>query len=133
MENIYEQLKGKELEITKKGTFNYSSWSDVWDEVLQFDDKATFEVHETEKGFPAFINITGGLVKVSVTIKELTRSQWLPIMNNFNASIPKDSIKSTDVNKTIQRCLVKCIALFGLGLYIYQGEDLPTDDKHETN
>ena len=30
-----------------------------------------------------------------------------------------------DVNKAIMRCLVKNLAMFGLGLYIYAGEDLP--------
>ena len=30
-----------------------------------------------------------------------------------------------DINKTIMRCLVKNLAMFGLGLYIYAGEDLP--------
>ena len=26
------------------------------------------------------------------------------------------------------RCLVKCLALFGLGMYLYQGEDLPKEE-----
>ena len=36
-----------------------------------------------------------------------------------------------DVNKTIMRCLVKNLAMFGLGLYIYAGEDLPEGDADE--
>lgn len=32
-----------------------------------------------------------------------------------------------DVNKTVMRCLVKNLAMFGLGLYIYAGEDVPSD------
>ena len=132
IKNIYDQLKTIKLEISKKNKFNYASWSDVWDAVLSVDPNATYEVHEAPSGFPAFINSMGGLVKVSVTIKEVTKTQWLPIMNNYNQSIPKDTIKTTDVNKSIQRCLVKCVALFGLGLYIYRGEDLP-EDQSENN
>ena len=37
-----------------------------------------------------------------------------------------------DINKTIMRCLVKNLSLFGLGLYIYQGEDMPNDDDDST-
>jgi len=124
-ENIYKQLKSVELDKAKKGKFSYASWSDVWETVINFDDKAIYEVGETEGGFPAFINSTGGIVKVKVTIKGLSRTQWLPIMDFRNQSIPKDKITTMDINKTIQRCLVKCVALFGLGLYIYKGEDLP--------
>ena len=33
-----------------------------------------------------------------------------------------------EINKTIMRCLTKNLAMFGLGLYIYAGEDLPEDE-----
>lgn len=36
-----------------------------------------------------------------------------------------------DINKTIMRCLTKNLAMFGLGLYIYAGEDLPENEKEE--
>jgi len=126
----YQHFKKVQLATEKKTGFTYASWSCVWEKVIEYDDKATFEVHETEKGFPAFINSTGGMVKVSVTIKEITRTQWLHIMGYGNKSLTKEQITSTEINKHIQRCLVKCIALFGLGLYIYKGEDLPEkEDK----
>ena len=70
---------------------------------------------------------------------------WLPVMDNKNKAMKLspynyqvwDSYKKQyveksvaaatmfDVNKTIMRCLVKNLAMFGLGLYIYAGEDLP--------
>ena len=60
----------------------------------------------------------------------------LPVMDNFNKSIPFERVTSFDVNKAIMRCLVKCIALHGLGLAVYAGEDLPdetTDDAPKTS
>ena len=128
----YAELSIIELETEKKGNFNYASWSDVWDEVIKYDGAATYEVKETDKGFPAFINSTGGLVCVKVTIKGITRSQWLPIMDYRNQSIKKDLITSMDINKSIQRCMVKCVALFGLGLWIFKGEEFKNDEENKT-
>ena len=122
--NIYNKVKKIKLKTRKYNNNDYATWSDVWNEVLKVDDKATFHVHETEKGFPAFINSTGGLVKVSVTIKGVTRTQWLGLMVGYSfRPITKEMITTNDIQNTIQRCLVKCIALFGLGLSIYQGEE----------
>lgn len=42
-----------------------------------------------------------------------------------------DAATMMDVNKTIMRCLVKNLAMFGLGLYIYAGEDLPEGEQPE--
>ena len=63
---------------------------------------------------------------MSVTIQGLTRTEILPVMDNINRAIPEPT--ATDINNSIKRCLVKCFALFGLGLYIYQGEALPFQD-----
>ena len=50
-------------------------------------------------------------------------------MDSRNTSIPLENVTSMDVNKTIQRCITKAIGRHGLGLYIYQGEDLPEDTE----
>jgi len=63
------------------------------------------------------------MVKVSVTIKGDTKSCVLPVMDNRNRAITNPDAFS--VNTAVMRCLAKCIAMFGLGLYIYAGEDLP--------
>ena len=55
---------------------------------------------------------------------------WLPVINHQNKPIPKPT--SFDVNTAKMRCLVKCLAMYGLGLYIYAGEDLPDIDYQET-
>ena len=66
-------------------------------------------------------------VKVGVTVNNIEHIEELPVMNNKNASVGVGEVTSTLVNKSIQRALVKAIARHGLGLYIYAGEDLPTD------
>jgi hypothetical protein len=38
-----------------------------------------------------------------------------------------------DINTSIQRCLVKAIALHGLGLNVYAGEDLPANENVTPN
>jgi hypothetical protein len=65
------------------------------------------------------------MVRTEVFADDLTYEMWLPIMDMRNNAIL--SPKMTDVNKTIMRCLTKNLAMFGLGLYIYAGEDLPED------
>lgn len=64
-----------------------------------------------------------GEVRCSLTVDGITRTCWLPVMDYKNKAIPNPN--SRDLNDTKMRCLVKAIALFGLGLYIYAGEDIP--------
>ena len=52
-------------------------------------------------------------------------------MNNYNQAIKKEMITTTDINKSIKRCLVKCLAYFGLGLWVYQGEELPPEEEEK--
>ena len=71
----------------------------------------------------------GFFVKVSVTIDGITRSQIHPVLDNRNQTIEKPN--ANDINTSIMRCLAKAIALHGLGLYIFAGEDLPEPDQLE--
>ena len=68
-------------------------------------------------------------VNVAVTVQGVTHSMWLPVMDNRNKSIVNPTTR--DVSDARMRCLVKCIAMFGLGIYIYAGEDLPESTKTE--
>jgi hypothetical protein len=65
----------------------------------------------------------GYFVEVAVTVEGITHSQIHPVLDNNNRPIA--SPNSFQINTSIQRALVKAIALHGLGLYIYAGEDLP--------
>mgnify|MGYP003114317118 FL=1 len=70
-------------------------------------------------------------VKTGVTIEGVEHIEYLPVMNNYNKSIPLEEITSFNVNSSIQRSLTKAIARHGLGLYIYAGEDLPESSEPE--
>ena len=70
-------------------------------------------------------------VFVTIDIDGLTRSMWLPVMDYKNNAISNPN--SRQVSDAKMRCLVKCIAMFGLGHYVYAGEDLPpSSDEEET-
>lgn len=71
------------------------------------------------------------MVSSSVTIEEKTRNMFLPVMDNYNKAVQNPTAR--EISDTRMRCLVKNIALFGLGFYIYAGEDLPTDEPSPTN
>ena len=120
----------------KKGRFTYLSWAYAWSEIKKVDENATFVVHENVNQMPFFYdaNFTklGAFVKVSVTVNNITHTQTHPILNNNNAAVAVDSINSFMINTSIQRALAKAIALHGLGLYIYAGEDLPEVETTET-
>lgn len=119
----------------KKGNYDYLSWSDAVQYVLSVYPDATWETHEFDipvdrdgwTKHPYMLTESGCFVKVSVTIEGITRTEVHAVMDNYNKAIKEPT--ATQINNSIKRCLVKCFALFGLGLYIYRGEDLPEDDK----
>tara|TARA_R110000787_G_scaffold142738_2_gene256417 strand:+ start:398 stop:925 length:528 start_codon:yes stop_codon:yes gene_type:complete len=116
----------------KKGKFTYLSWSFAWAELKKVSPTATAKVyHDKNTNMPYFASKAGVMVKVGVTVDGLEHVNYLPVMDFRNASIPADKVNMMDVNKTIQRCTVKAIALHGLGLYIYAGEDLPEEPMRE--
>lgn len=115
----------------RKGNLTYLSWAWAWAEVLKIDSAARYTVHEWADVPLCYLRNGTALVKVSVTINGDTKSCLLPVMDNRNKSIVDPD--SFAVNTAIMRCLTKCIALFGLGLYIFAGEDLPEGEKPEPN
>ena len=122
--SVFQTLK--DVDISKlaeqKGKFDYLSWAHAVREMLKVFPEATWEVHEYD-GMPYMETTTGYYVKVSVTIEEITRTQIHPVLDNKNQAIEKPS--TFQINKSIQRCLAKAIALHGLGLVLFAGEDLP--------
>ena len=128
--------------IEKKKDLTYLSWPYAWAEVKKKYPSATYKIHLFgEKQLPyVFDENVGYMVFTDVTINDLTHTMWLPVMDSanktmksnpytystkFKKDIPVEAATMFDVNKTIMRCLVKNLAMFGLGLYIYSGEDLP--------
>lgn len=138
--------------VEKKNKLTYLSWAWAWAEVKKLYPDATYKIWKDEHNRPYVYDETlGYMCYTSVTINGETLEMWLPVMDGANKSmkadpytykvkdwyesksqnkdIYKDKVCEAatmfDINKTIMRCLVKNLAMFGLGLYIYAGEDLP--------
>jgi hypothetical protein len=109
--------------VEKKGGFSYLSWPFAVAQLRLFDPTATWEVRRFD-GLPFLITDAGVFVEVAVTVQGVTLSQIHPVLDGRNRPLMAPS--AFDINTSIQRCLVKAIALHGLGLYIYAGEDLPS-------
>ncbi|MBU8770293.1 Sak single strand annealing protein [Cytobacillus oceanisediminis] len=124
--NYYEELSKINVSdhVEKKGRFSYLSWAWAVDVLRKHDPTATWEVIRFE-GMPFMKTECGYFVEVAVTVQGVTLSQIHPVLDNSNKPIAKPN--AFQINTSIQRCLVKAIALHGLGLYIYAGEDLPMD------
>lgn len=132
MPNVFNTLNNVDVsdKIKEKGGLSYLSWASAWAEVKKRYPDAEFMVYPQtidEHGNVRFWHDDGktGWVEVGVTIEGIEMVEVLPIMDFKNKAIPADSITSTDANKTMKRCLVKACALHGLGLYVYDSEDLP--------
>lgn len=111
--------------VEKKGNLSYLSWAWAWHFVKKNYPDANYKVYESENGLPYFTDGRTCMVKTSVTINGIEHTEYLPIMDNMNRSIPVEKVTSFNVNTAIQRSLTKACARHGLGLYIYAGEDLP--------
>lgn len=112
--------------VEKKGQFSYLSWPYAVAQLRLVDPAAHWEVRRFD-GLPYLKADAGHFVEVAVTVQGITLSQIHPVLDGKNRPIFEPS--AFDINTSIQRCLVKAIALHGLGLYIYAGEDLPESDK----
>lgn len=108
--------------IERKGGFAYLSWPFAVAQLRTVDPAATWEVRRFN-GLPYLATETGVFVEVAVTVQGVTLSQIHPVLDGRNR--PLLAPTAFDINTSLQRCLVKAIALHGLGLYIYAGEDLP--------
>ncbi|MBK6470322.1 MAG: DUF1071 domain-containing protein [Betaproteobacteria bacterium] len=108
--------------VEKKGGFSYLSWPFAVAQLRMAEPTASWEVRRFE-GLPYLATEAGVFVEVAVTVQGTCLSQIHPVLDARNRPIPQPT--AFDINTSIQRCLVKAIALHGLGLYIYAGEDLP--------
>ncbi len=112
----------------KKGGLTYLSWAPAWAEFKKLYPDASYKINEFDGIFCSGNEKMGYMVQTSVTAGELTYEMWLPVMDMRNNTILQP--KMTEINKSIMRCLTKNLAMFGLGLYIYAGEDLPDAPKN---
>lgn len=107
----------------KKGNLTYLSWCWAWAEFKKVYPDATYQVKMFDEVPYVHDSDTGYMVFTSVTAGGITYDMWLPVMDARNKALKQADM--FDINKAIMRCLTKNLAMFGLGLYIYAGEDLP--------
>lgn len=112
--------------VEKKGNFCYLSWPFAVSELRKADPLASWAVVRFN-GLPYLATETGYYVEVAVTVEGVTLSQVHPVLNGQNKPIQNPT--AFDINTSIQRALVKGIALHGLGLSVYAGEDLANLDQ----
>lgn len=140
--NVFETLNNVNVNghTEEKNGLTYLSWAWAWAEVKKAYPEANYTIEKFD-GLPyVYDENTGYMVYTTVTIEGIIHEMWLPVMDGANKAMKskpytyKDrygkektvtAATMFDVNKTIMRCLVKNLAMFGLGLYIYAGEDLP--------
>ena len=129
--NYFTQLANIDVSqhLETKGQFSYLSWPYAVQQLRSFDASATWEVRRFE-GLPYLCTEFGTFVEVAVTVKSVTLSQIHPVLDQENKPLIVPSV--FDINTSIQRCLVKAIALHGLGLNVYAGEDLPHSESDGT-
>lgn len=107
--------------VQKKGNLSYLSWAWAWSTMMERYPESyyVFQDHRTENGTV--------MVECVLTIHEgeevATRTMWLPVMDHRNKAIVDPDTRA--ISDSRMRCLVKCLAMFGLGFYIYAGEDIP--------
>ena len=111
--------------VEKKGRFDYLSWAYAWAIVKDKYPSANRKVYESEHtGLNFFSDGSTSYVKVGIEIEGVEHIDYLPVMGHNNQSLTIDKVTSFAVNKTIQRSTVKAIAMHGLGLSLWAGEDL---------
>jgi hypothetical protein len=136
--SVFERLSAINVNehVEKKSNLSYLSWAWAWSEVKRACPDARYDIKETD-----YDETLGFMCHTTVTIEGETLEMWLPVMDGANKSMLKvpytyktkygeksvEGATTFDINKTIMRCLVKNLAMFGLGLYIFAGEDLPED------
>ena len=108
--------------VEKKMKLTYLSWAWAWNILMEKYPESTYQFAE-EKYFHDGTCEVGVTVTVKDGENEISRYMWLPVLDHANRAIQNPN--AFDINKNKMRCLVKCISMFGLSLYIYASEDLP--------
>ncbi len=153
---LFNALNSLDLsdKIEKRDNLTYLSWANAWAEFKSAYPNATYKIIKNPAtNLPYFADQDLGIiVYTEVKVDDQTHEMWLPVLNGANKPLKlqaytysvwdkekRQYVEKTvnaatmfDVNKAIMRCLVKNLAMFGLGLYIYAGEDLPDTTNAET-
>ena len=128
IKSVYSTLSQTSVreKIERKGNLDYLSWANAWHMLKTAYPNAQRKVYEHEHtGFNYFTDGRTAYVKVGIIVNDLEHIDYLPVMDFRNNALPIDKVTATDVNKTIQRSTAKAIAMHGLGLSLWTGEDVP--------
>ena len=130
----------KHTEKRRQGSIelSYLSWANAWAYAMAHYPELTVKWHGMTDKDGVTRDVTtyeDGSCSVccSITIGEVKREMWLPVMDYRNNAIvgsvgPYGRPMGPDaraISDAKQRCLVKCLASLGLGHYLYSGEDVP--------
>ncbi len=125
-------------------SLSYLSWADAWKNLkIAYPDASYRVIKDSDTNLPYVGSDVGAMVFTEMTIEGVTHEMWLPVMDNNNQAMKKVAYKYSvkngerevkamtmfDVNTAIMRCLTKNMAMFGFGLNIYTGEDLPLTNE----
>lgn len=132
----FKELNSRDVSahVEKKQNLNYLSWAYVQQELTKEDP--TYEERVIEFPYPDSTNENffvpylktneGYMVCVELTVFGVTKREWLPVLDYRNKPVTVGSATALfEINKAIKRCMVKCAAKFGLGNYLYLGEEAP--------
>ena len=130
-QEIWATLSKKDCtdKIEKKMNLSYLSWAWAWQVLMENYPNATYQFYENADTGVPYVAMPDGSAEVRcrISIGSCVREMWLPVMDYRNNAVENPSARQ--VSDTKMRCLVKCLAMFGLGHYIYAGEDLPNADE----
>ena len=130
-QEIWATLSKKDCtdKIEKKMNLSYLSWAWAWQVLMENYPNATYQFYENADTGVPYVAMPDGSAEVRcrISIGSCVREMWLPVMDYKNNAVENPSARQ--VSDTKMRCLVKCLAMFGLGHYIYAGEDLPNADE----
>lgn len=136
----FKELNSRDVSdhVEKKNGLNYLSWAYVQQELTKLDENFQhrfIEFPSTDSDredifLPYLKTEEGYMVCVEITLFGVTKREWLPVLNYKNQAIPKGSATTFDINKSMKRVFVKCAAQFGLGNYLYLGEDAPDESEN---
>lgn len=126
--SVFSTLSGVAIrdKVERKGNIDYLSWAYAWSLLKQNYPTAQRVVYEDPAtGWNYFTDGRSAWVKVGVIVEGQEHIDYLPIMDFRNNAIPIDKVNQFEVNKAIQRSTAKAIAMHGLGLQLWTGEDIP--------
>lgn len=133
MDSVFKTLSAIDItdKLKKKNNLSYLPWSSAWAIVKERYPDANYTVVKTEDGCLYHTDGKTCWVEVALTIAGETQHETLAVMDHKNQAITADVVTSVQFEKSVKRALVKCCALFGLGLSLWNGEEL-SDAAKET-